>query len=77
MDQRLVLQKGTLTKGAAPDLLSRNGASVPAFSCFSSLCKIDHLRALPFGGAGGTGAFPPENGAKLHETLFKGPVPLT
>ena len=28
-------------------------------------------------GAGGTGAFPPENGAKFQETLLKGPVPRT
>ncbi len=27
--------------------------------------------------AGGTGAFPPENGAKFQETLLKGPVPRT
>lgn len=36
--------------------------------------------ALPFragAAAGGTGAFPPENGAKFQETLLKGPVPRT
>ena len=27
--------------------------------------------------AGGMGALPPENGAKLQETLLKGPVPRT
>ena len=49
-----------------------------SMTLFSGKPGIPLLYLLRAGAAaGGTGAFPPENGAKLQETLLKGPVPRT
>ena len=57
------------------------------FNCCKACGSLRQLRntqifRLPYlfragAAAGGTGAFPPENGAKFQETLLKGPVPRT
>lgn len=46
----------------------RSGRAVPDYLL---------LAGRAAGGAGGAGAFPPEKGAKLQFTLFRGPLPRT